>query len=224
VLNVILSGGIYHQFEQTSAALAELWARFGVESLITEDVDEAIAALGGADVFTLNALRWRMLDDEKYVPFREQWAFELSEQSAQTIECFVREGGRLLALHTASICFDTWPRFKTVLGGIWRWKTSFHPDYGPVAIRAVGNHDLNRDEFTFELNDEIYHHLDIGPDSSILLEGCVPGGDWHPIAWAQELDGGRVVYDALGHDPASIADPNHQAFLLRCLEWLLKNT
>ena len=221
MLNVILSGGIYHPFEETSAELARLWAQLGVETLVTEDVDEAIEALDDADVFSLNALRWRMLDDDKYIPFREEWAYTLPQEHAAAIAGFVGNGGALLALHTASICFDTWPGFKDVLGGVWQWGRSFHPPLGPVQVRGVGSHELGAKSLAFRCNDEIYHHLDIGTDSSVLLEGCVPEGDWFPISWLQSFGAGRVVYDGLGHDAASLKQKEHRAFLVRCCRWLL---
>jgi type 1 glutamine amidotransferase len=219
--NVMLIGGIYHPFEEAAPVLARLLESLDIESVVTSDVSEAVAELESADLFTLYALRWRMLNDEKYVPFRKQWAFELPEEEAQVIENFVEAGGGMLGLHTASICFDTWYEFPRLLGGSWRWGETFHPPEGNVEVRAVMDHPATRGVAAFELHDEIYHHLAIGRDSEVLLEGRVPDGDWHPISWAHEVAAGRVVYSALGHDGRSLSDPHHARFIRQAVGWLL---
>jgi type 1 glutamine amidotransferase len=219
--NVMLIGGIYHPFEEAAAALAELLAKQDITSVITSDVDEAVEELDTADMFTLYALRWRMLNHEKYIPFRKQWAYELPESHAARIQDFVEQGGAMLGLHTASICFDTWYDFCQLLGGVWRWEQTFHPPLGPVEIEPVSDHPATRNLQRFALTDEIYHALEIAPDSQILLRGRVPDGTWEPISWAHEVGAGRVVYSALGHDAASVQSPAHATFISQATLWLL---
>jgi hypothetical protein len=77
--NLIISGGIYHPFDETSAALAGLLEPHGIESTITEDIEGGLATLKDYDLVTLNCIRWRMIQNEKYVPFRDEWAMELSQ-------------------------------------------------------------------------------------------------------------------------------------------------
>ena len=219
--NVMLIGGIYHPFEEAAATLAALLSEQDIESVITSDVDEAVEELVTADMFTLYALRWRMLNHDKYIPFRAKWAYELPESHAQRIEDFVDEGGAMLGLHTASICFDTWYEFSQLLGGVWRWEQTFHPPLGPVEIDPVAGHPATRNLSAFNFTDEIYHGLEIAPTSQILLRGRVPDGPWEPISWAQEVGAGRVVYSALGHDAASLEYPSHAQFLRQATGWLM---
>jgi type 1 glutamine amidotransferase len=219
--NVMLIGGIYHPFEEAAPALAKLLNELDIESVITMDVDEAVAELENADMFTLYALRWRMLNDEKYIPFLREWAFELPEEHADTIQNFVEDGGAMLGLHTASICFDTWYDFPRLLGGGWRWGESFHPPLGEIAVRCASDHPATRNVAPFELQDEVYHGLAIENDSQILLEGRVPDGEWQPISWAHEVEQGRVLYSALAHDKASLEQPQHAQFLKQSVAWLM---
>ena len=220
--NVMLIGGIYHPFDEASVALARLLDTLGVESVITSDPDEAVQELANADLFTLYALRWRMLNHDKYIPFRKEWAYEIPESHSQRISEFVESGGSMLGLHTASICFDTWYEFSQLLGGVWRWDQTFHPPLGPVDIEAVGEHPVVASLPSFSLTDEIYHQLEIAPGSEVLLRGRVPDGPWEPISWAHEAGEGRVLYSALGHDAASLQTPAHAQFLTRAAEWLLE--
>ena len=219
--NVILIGGIYHQFEDAAPTLAKLVAEFGIESVITTDVEEAVAELDSADLFTLYALRWQMLNDEKYLPFRREWAFELPEEHAAIIQNFVEDGGAMLGLHTASICFDTWYEFPRLLGGGWRWGKTFHPPVGEIEVRCVSDHPATENVGAFSLYDEVYHDLAIENQSQILLEGRVSDGDWQPISWAHEVGRGRVLYSALGHDKSSLECPQHAQFLKQSVAWLI---
>ncbi len=219
--NVLLTGGIYHPFAETSAALVSLFEAHGVQSVVTEDVAEAVAELQYADIFTINALRWRMENDEKYAPHRARWAFELPEWAAQQIENFVESGGGLLGMHTASICFDTWYGYRNLLGGTWSWGRTFHPELGPVEARVVSDHPVGQGVPPFRLTDEVYHNLDVAADVDILLDARVPGGDWQTVAWCREWGEGRVVYDALGHGPDSLACVAHRQLLQRSIAWLM---
>ena len=72
------------------------------------------------------------------------------------------------------------------------------------------------------MNDEIYHCLKLEPDVMPLLEGeCAAGDGPQPIVWAREFGKGRVFYDALGHDAASVNHAQHRQLLQRAAQWLL---
>ena len=225
----MLIGGIHHSFEETAAELADVLQEQGVASFITEDVDEAIGALDGATLFTLNALRWRMLNHDKYLPYMDRWSYELPSGHGQALMDFVDRGGGLLGLHTASICFDAWPEYRHLLGGVWDWERTFHPPLGSAEIRPAPSRggglgataeSLTAGMAAFELCDEVYHCLDVAADSRVILEGRVPHGPWQPISWAREQGMGRVIYHGLGHRGASLRNGHHRAFLARCYRWL----
>jgi uncharacterized protein len=40
------------------------------------------------------------------------------------------------------------------------------------------------------------------------------------VLWARESGGGRVVYDALGHDERSLAAAAHRQILEQAVRWL----
>lgn len=221
--NLIITGGIFHPFEDASAALASVLGRVGIESDITLDVEGGLASIGSYDLLTIFALRWRMLNHEKYIPYRDEWAFELSSAGQKAITSHVQKGGGLLALHTASICFDTWPAWRDVLGGIWVWDQTFHPPLGSISVEpAEDEHAILNGAQGFTLSDEVYHHLERVPDAVPLLKAHVEGSDEsHTVGWSNTFGDGRVVYDALGHDAASIEQTDHAQFLRRAALWAL---
>ena len=226
--NLIISGGIFHPFDESSNALTGILHEVGVESNVTDDVDAGIHALAGGsyDLLTINALRWGMMTADKYEPYRAEWAYRMPQSSRDTLMKFVEAGGALLGLHTASICFDDWQQWGSVLGGQWQWGISHHPPLGPVSVRPTENrHVVSNGIQAFEMIDEIYHDLKLQPDVVPLLEGGTAAGvDVQPLVWAREFGNGRVVYDALGHNAASVNQPQHRQLLQQAARWLVADT
>ena len=125
--NVMLIGGIYHPFSEYAEEITALCAARGVETVVTDSIEECASLLVDADLFTLYALRWRMLNHEKYIPHRPRWAYHMDDDVARAISQYAARGGPILAMHTASICFDDWPEFVDILGGQWVWQRNQSP-------------------------------------------------------------------------------------------------
>lgn len=222
-INVIVSGGVAHPFEATSAQLQDLLGEAGVTSTITDDVDAALAALPQTrpDLVTLNMLRWRM-DVERYSHLRDEYAISLSEGARAGLSGYVREGGALLALHGATICFDDWDEWQDILGAAWDWDTSFHPPVDRIEVEVVDReHELVAGLETFVVVDEAYGFLSQEPDLRPLLATSHSGRS-HPLLWERDVGRGRVVYDALGHDERSFAHPTHREILRRAARFLVE--
>ncbi len=215
--HVLLTGGIYHQFERIADALTEIVAPLGFTTITTTDPDAAAQRLRAGDValLTVHALRWRMLDDEKYVPFRAQFAYEASESTRVAISDYVHRGGGLLALHTASICFDTWPQWGDLIGARWRWGRSFHPPPQPAQVSVIAKHPIVDGVDNFEIFDEIYHDLDQFAGATPLLSS-----NGQPQLFVSQHGRGRTCYDSLGHDQDALRQPNHAQILRRAAAWL----
>ena len=222
VRNLILSGGIFHEFHDTSAELWGLLAGHGVLSEVEEDIEAGLAMLAGGEfeMLTVNALRWQM-QGEKYDPYREEWAMTLSSAGRAAIENHMTAGGALLGLHTASICFSDWPGWGEILGGAWQWGRSWHPP--PSALSVVpSDHSLVAGVAAFSVEDEVYTDLELQADIEPLWYSLdTPEHPSQPLLWLHEWKGGRVVYDALGHDAASLREPGHAEALGRAVDWML---
>src|SRR3954468_20921484 len=102
--NLILSGGVSHDFEATSQRLAEILAEVGVDSEITEDLDEALSEQTDVDLVTINAMRWTMADGH-FPSQRQRWEYHLPADARAVLLDHLERGGGLLAMHAASICF-----------------------------------------------------------------------------------------------------------------------
>ena len=224
--HLLITGGIYHDFDATAAAFAAAIEPMGVATQITSDVESALCSLssGACQLLTVSALRFTMTQNEKYAPMRGQWAFELSSQARDSLATYVREGGSLLGLHTASICFDGWDEWPKILGAGWVWGRSSHPPAGKVRVERTGDDDvLVGQSPPFEVFDEVYRGLDVFSQSQPLLRAkAAADDDFHPVMWTHRYGLGRVVYDALGHGPDSVMEPTHLAILKRAVQWLVE--
>jgi type 1 glutamine amidotransferase len=219
---LILSGGPNHDCAGTSAQLVEILAGVGVDATVREDIEDALEGLEATELLVVNLLRWRMLQ-ERYTELAPTYAISLSESARARIEGFVRGGGSLLAIHGAAICFDDWPAWRELIGARWEWERSMHPPLGPVVVEvARSDHPIVAGlPERFDLEDEVYSHLDRGADVEGLMS-AEHGGERHPLLWAREVDGGRVVYDLLGHHVASYAPPTHRRIVARSALWALR--
>ena len=226
--NLILHGGIYHPFAEGAAALAASLAECGIRSELETDVEAAFARLGSGDfdMLTVYALRWRMLDHEKYTPVRAEHAISVSAAGRAALEDFVARGGALLGLHTACICFDDWPGWGDVLGARWRWGQSFHPQPQPLRVHVEdAAHPICAGITDFEVEDEMFHDLEATTTLHPLLSARMTADAApQPMLWAREYGAGRVVYDALGHTASSLQEPTHRRLLQQAALWLLAPT
>ena len=220
--NLILTGGINHDFIDTAEALAEVLLEAGFESTITDDMHAGFDQLANSrfDLITIFTLRWRMLDDDKYIPYRDEWSYEINERDRTNLVSHMAKGGGLLGLHTACICFDTWQEWSDLLGAKWVWQQTFHPLPAALQVRVGAQHSICQGLTDFEVVDELYHDLWTGPDSVPLLSAVSSdNGTQQTIAVANEVFGGRSVFSSLGHDRASMETEGHARFIQNAADW-----
>ena len=225
--NLLLTGGPTHPFDATAPLLVELLAAQGVTTTVVTDPFEAFAILfderGGApafDLVTVHALRWSM-GQERYADQRAEHALTVTDDDLAPLDRFVRDGGGLLALHTAVICFDGADTWRTLCGARWDWSRSSHPPLGPVTVSptAAGRaHEVTQGVDAFTLDDEAYGFLDLVDDLEPLLVAD-DGGHTHPLVWARAVGEGRVATDLLGHGPPAFEAPAHRRVLAQAAEW-----
>lgn len=220
--NLILVGGIFHDFAASAKALSDVLAPLGIESRIESDLDAGLASLAThpVDLITVNALRWEMIG-EKYDPYRDSEAYSPPTETRAALANHLETGGALLGLHTASICFSDWPEWGGLLGGRWVWGTSFHPPPERVTVTPADG-DSSDALPAFEVHDELYTDLTLEPGAEVLAYGrseSMPKAQ--PVLWRQTVGPGRVVYDALGHDSDSLLHPQHAHWLRKLVAWAL---
>jgi uncharacterized protein len=241
--NLIIAGDPFHPPETQAPTLTAIMASIGIESDVEEDVEEGCRKLasGKYDLLTFSAARWRMLNatsgpvnpEAISAPSRPDpyWALSLSEFGREAIRKHLRGGGSMLAMHSAAIAFDDWPEWGEIIGTRWMWGQSGHPALGPVEARFIPGFTaipLVADLPPFECEDEAYGGMWVSPDVTPLAEVRAvapgvsgPGSTWTPALWTHHWQGGRIVYDALGHAAPSLDHPVHRRVITRAALWAL---
>ncbi len=229
--NLILSGGIFHPFETTSALVAEILAGAGIDSEVVP-VDAGLRRLGAGerfDLLTFNCLSWSMTQHDKYAPYRDEYAREIGSAERAGITAHLAAGRGMLGLHTAAICFDDWPDWGDLLGARWVWGGSGHPPPGPLRVTPEPGHALTEGLGAFAVEDELYGGMELTGDVRVLARATADdsAADAPHDSAAQPVltvraPAGRVVYDALGHDERSFAVPERRQMLQRAGRWLLE--
>lgn len=218
---LILSGGVSHDFDASSAALQGVLAAGGIGAEIEGDINAGMARLDDYQVLVLNALRWSMTNAERYAALRPRWGYEVNATMREGMARHRGRGGGVYGLHAASICFDDWPEWRDILGAAWRWEASRHDPPGPAHVTFDGAHPLTDGLRDFTVVDEIYTGLDLAPGADPLAWATQDGeAARHPVLLARETAGARVIYDALGHDPRSIEQPVHAQLIRRGMRWV----
>lgn len=219
IKNLILSGGVAHEYARTSPMLQDILTEVGIESEIHEDfaiVEDG--RLSGFDMLTLNCVRWTC---DQTPGWRDEWHFTLSERARRGFLDFLAQGKGMLALHCATICFDDWPEYRRILGAWWEWGYSGHAPFQEQPMRVhTDAHPITQGIADFVILDELYTNPRLTDTVIPLIEADWEGKS-HPMLWAREYGKSRVCYNALGHGVEAFAHPTNRLLLQRNALWVL---
>lgn len=132
---------------------------------------------------------------------------------------FVKQGGGVLALHSASASFKFSDEYFRMLGG----KFVAHGKVSQVEIFPVSDSNFPFSGIpAFTVKDEIYHHkiiTDIRPHFV-----CYEQAEPIPVVWTNQYGEGRVCYAGLGHTVSTMGNAAYQQIIRAGLGWVCKNS
>lgn len=156
-----------------------------------------------------------------------------NEQQRNVFQDFIRGGGGFVGIHSACGSERNWPWFWANLGG----KFVRHPKLQKFDIAVIDAKHSSTDFLpkTWKWEDECYFMNQLDPNIRILLAVDLktvvddkkkeyPGevfGDYFPLAWYQEFDGGRQWYTALGHKNEHYKDEDFIKHLTGGMQWAM---
>ena len=201
----------WHELPATSARLADIVSGLGYSVDVTEQVEDALAEPHDARLLVVNI--------GNPADPRPQ---ERMDAAADGLARHLAEGGGLLGMHSSSTSLTGMRQWPSILGGRWVRGISMHPPHGECIVSMTGaQHPITQGLTDFSVVDERYSHLEVRSDVAVLYDHRFEDGI-HPLIWAHETGGGRVVYDALGHDVGSYDAPGHVRLVERSVRWLLR--
>jgi type 1 glutamine amidotransferase len=163
-------------------------------------------------------------------------AFDTEIQKQAFVD-YTRRGGAFVGIHSASGSERQWPWFAAMLGG----RFVRHPELQKFTIKIIEKRHPSTEflgaswGWEWEWEDECYYLNQLNPDIHVLLAADLttvkddkraeyPGvtfGDYFPIAWYHNYDGGRQFYTALGHKAEYYQDPKFVKHLSGGIKWAL---
>ena len=119
---------------------------------------------------------------------------KISEMTLEALDNFVKGGGGLFALHSASASFKNSPQYYDILGG----RFTSHGKIEPYTVsRANGADPVFGVKETFTITDELYIHA-YNEDVKVQYVTETKGKK-EPVVWTMAYGSGRVCYFSLGH-------------------------
>jgi uncharacterized protein len=137
----------------------------------------------------------------------------LNAADKRALVAFVRGGGGLIGVHSATDTFHHWASFKEMIGA--EFSHHPHPSTQRVIVTDHSTPATHALPMSFPIHEEFYvFKRDPRPHVHVLAElDTGRGGPDRPLVWCRRFGGGRVYYDALGHFSATWRNP-HQITLM----------
>lgn len=159
-------------------------------------------------------------------------AFDTEEQK-QAFVNYTHRGGGFVGIHSASGSERKWPWFAAMLGG----RFVRHPELQKFTIKVIDKKHPATSFLpeTWEWQDECYFTNNLNPDIHVLLAADLrtitdekkveyPGltfGDYFPLSWCHEFEGGKQFYTSLGHKEDYYSDVTFLKHLLGGIQWAI---
>lgn len=145
----------------------------------------------------------------------------LDDEQQLAMESFIRSGKGFVGIHSAADTEYEWPWYTRMLGRMFK----IHPKIQTAKLRTVNQNFPGMEttpdsriwtdewyQYQEEMSDDLNYLITVDEktfDPKVkwgdnIGEGM---GDFHPMAWYHEYDGGRAYYTGLGHVPSTFSDP-----------------
>jgi len=138
----------------------------------------------------------------------------LSPGALEALDRYLRQGGGVLAIHSATASFKQADAYFEILGG----RFTRHGPVRPFRVHpALAEDEVFGQIPTFEVKDELYLH-DCDPANRVHFYAELDG-QRQPLVWTRTHGQGRIGYCSLGHCVGTMRHPAVQAILKRGLAW-----
>ena len=157
----------------------------------------------------------------------------LNERQQDAFQKFIQQGKGYVGVHSAADSEHDWSWYRGLVGRTF----VIHPKVQSAKIEVLEDRFPGTEYMPsrFLWTEEYYGYSDEHSDSlnyilSVDEKSYNPAVDWgevksggmgefHPLAWYQQYDGGRAFYTGLGHLSASYSDVMFQSHLYGGIYW-----
>ena len=193
--------------------IVELGKENGYTVIATED----------AEVFNQSEL-----SRVKTIVFLNTTGDVLNQSQELEFQRFIQAGGSFVGIHAAADTEYDWPWYGKLVGGYFASHPS-NPNVRSASIDRIDSTHLSVVHLPdrWDRTDEWYNFKNLYSGFTPLLnldESSYEGGqngDYHPIAWYHEFDGGRAFYTGGGHTDSSYSEPAFRQHVSGGILWAL---
>lgn len=137
----------------------------------------------------------------------------ISRDSLMWLDEFVKNGGGVLAIHSATASFKKSLLYFDIMGG----RFIGHGKIGRIDVknqdsgifRGISNFSVRDELYLHELSDKIQVHFTASHEGKEV-----------PVVWTHGYGKGKVCYCVPGHTSGSMKNQTYQRVLQRGLEWV----
>lgn len=213
VLVFFKTAGYKHKSIPTGIAAIQ---KLGVENGFKVDSTK------NADLFTDEDLK-------KYsaIVFLSTTGNVLDNKQEAAFERYIQAGGGYVGIHAATDTEYDWGWYTKLVGA----QFLGHPRGTPEADFIIKDKDFiankHLKDTVWHRTDELYNYKNINPDVNVVLtldESSYKGGangDFHPIAWYHDYDGGRAFYTGGGHTNESYQEVDFLKHILGGIQFAI---
>lgn len=149
----------------------------------------------------------------------------LNDEQQKAFEQYIRSGGGFVGVHAATDTEYGWPWYGDLVGAYFK----SHPKQQDAILHVVDRNFIATKHLPAEWKrfDEWYNYKYIAKGLHVLItidEKSYTGGengDYHPMSWYHQYDGGRSFYTELGHTDESYSDPLYLQHLLGGIQYAI---
>lgn len=168
-----------------------------------------------------------ILADYSAIVFLSTTGNVLDHRQEAAFERYIQAGGGFVGIHAATDTEYDWNWFGRLVGAYFE----SHPSGTPEADFHIKDRNFAATSFfkdsVWHRTDELYNFKKIYPPINVVMtvdESSYDGGtngDFHPMSWYHEYDGGRSFYTALGHTDESFSEPLFLQHLLGGIQYAI---
>lgn len=149
----------------------------------------------------------------------------LNDEQQAAFEKFIRSGKGYMGIHAATDTEYDWPWYNQLVGAYFK----SHPKQQEAVLNITDGTHISTKHLpaTWKRFDEWYNFKSLQPGLHVLItidEKSYSGGengDFHPMAWYHDFDGGRAFYTEFGHTDESYLDPLFLRHLLGGIQYVM---
>src|SRR5258706_1374753 len=149
----------------------------------------------------------------------------LNNYQQADFERYIQAGGGFVGIHAATDAMYHWGWYDRLIGANFK----SHPEQQQATLNIVDPDHISTKGLPnpWIRKDEWYNFKNINKDVHVLItidEKSYKGGEngeYHPMSWYHDYDGGRAWYTELGHTTESYTEPNFLKHLLGGIQYAI---